>query len=152
MKCDKHGIEMEWRGSLMKGGMYCVCCDAGAPAVAKGTAIHEALADAIASGTGVMGIDPGGLQGSFSPDQISFGSDGPLKQPMRARYVGFSMSRVSTRDHMQAQLQSGASSSYCPYCDEYVGPEHLQALPGTQAALCHGEYQRDLQIVRRPRP
>lgn len=29
MKCEKHGVEMEWRGSLATGSMHCKYCASG---------------------------------------------------------------------------------------------------------------------------
>lgn len=171
MKCDKHGIEMEWRGSLMKGGMYCVGCELDSAKVE----LHfgKAFEDAVATGTGVLGIDPGDLQqsvtvagGRIAGKSMAAKVDALAKQygappvpqtvpsnvkwTIPARSLGEAVGRTGDADYAQKALANGASLAYCPYCKEDVDMGHFKN-QDEQGRACFKEYCRDMDAIQRGR-
>jgi hypothetical protein len=163
MKCEKHGIEMEWRGSLVSGSMHCDHCAAGksAPETALefGNRIHREFERK-------FNFDPGSEQvqpcskSAHDPiaEAIAQGKQAvqPIPQPLYASHLkyphptddpSFARARTKACEAMLDDLRRGHPQSYCPYCDQTVGQEHLAPMPGTQAGLCSDEYLRDHQIA-----
>lgn len=174
MKCDKHGTEMEWRGSLMKGGMHCDGCELDkAGEMYGGSQFDKAMLDAVVTGTGFMGIDPADLQQSFTVaggriagKSAAAKADALAKQyvapPPPTRHVGrapassvaHAKARINAADMMCNAIMSGKGSAYCPYCLTTVGPAHVGAHSyrlDPEGDLCFKAYSRDCDVVARGR-
>jgi hypothetical protein len=153
MKCEKHGIEMEWRGSLVTGSMHCDWCAAGNDPVAVGTVIHTAAEKGFY-------FDPGQPQAQpqtpvpCPPQPANPVHMGGFIHPSPATSVVEARERAKQAETMLYTLISGAAYSFCPYCNHTVGSEHTgggSIVQSAQGRICEQAYHNDVDVIKRGR-
>ena len=165
MKCDKHGIEMEWRGSLAAGRMHCDhCANAGGTAAGlefgKRYDTHVFTPEEIAKALGragqpQFGFDPGTPVPDPYVDPFKVKKAAPDPYPKGAAPSGAPLTptgldqvrhRLKLAKEMQERHYHGREA-YCPYCGNSTPPSHTQRGSGP----CFDAYMRDDAEERRSR-
>lgn len=132
MKCEQHGVEMEWRGSLAAGRMYCEqCASTGGRSyadIAKDLLKPELYMDLCAPGTTDKTI---GQIRRYSPAALQDAEQ-----------------RVKAAESMIDQHNLG-HVAFCPYCRTDTGPDHTSIV---NARGCREQYWDDLDYIRNNKP
>lgn len=146
MKCEKHGVEMEWRGSLVAGRMHCDGCASVSmeyPAGAtSGYSLNKDMVDAYLRS--IQGkFDPGAPAGSHSVARTGL----LPARGMNDQEIGY---RIKSAEIMVDRHSQG-HDAYCPYCQVATSPDHTQAM-GSHQSQCYKAYDEDCKYQAMNRP
>lgn len=155
MKCEKHGVEMQWRGSLTTGSMYCADC-----AAVGGRSYAEIVSEVFAQSMGSETIAEkilrqtaknadakqaipasGGAAIAPQPGR-SFTVSKAQGRPLTAAEIGDAQYRVRAADDMINHHQKG-HHALCIYCGYNAGPDHTRNRRGP----CYDMYEADLRRI-----
>ena len=146
MKCEQHGVEMEWRGSLAAGRMYCEHC------ASTGGRSYADIAKELLSGEAgrIFGMDmaaPGTTDKTASEiyrDALANSKPRRMKAPTTPGapdpYVA--RDRMRQAEKMMDVVQRGGVHP-CPYCGLVVDKKHL----GNEGRHCEQAYHEDEAIA-----
>lgn len=144
MKCEQHGVEMEWRGSLAAGRMYCEHC------ASTGGRSYADIAKDLLGGFDVAA--PGTTDKTASEiyrDALANSKPRRMKAPTTPGapdpYVARERIRAA-EDMMDAVMQGGTHP--CPYCNRVVDKRHLTDNLGRSCERAYHE-DRDVAAGRR---
>lgn len=144
MKCEQHGVEMEWRGSLAAGRMYCEQC------ASTGGRSYADIAKELLGGFDMAA--PGTTDKTASEiyrDALANSKPRRMKAPRPAydpyKFIEIEQ-RVAAAEYMIREHDNGRVAR-CPYCNNDVPPDHTV---GVNA--CRRMYYSDKDYLRACRP